>query len=304
MFDRQRYERALEQIDEAPMLEDYYAGLCALAEAQGRVPDPRFVAHALGLSPPDTAALEQFNGRVTAGQLAGATVAQVHDELWYRRPMVAAQRSTEGSSAARTRSANGSATTPPVVERPAPSSALGERQAVRQWSDFTITVGPTVLSRIEREIHEAVQAFHTNVETGGWLYAHYTPDAQGVPIIQATGPGQSAKHSASRLTLSHPRELEDELASSAVLVGDWHTHPGAWTGDPTDQASDADEEAWKGRLEKLASGSRWVGLIFTPGVMGWTSPLYFGFLTHENEHGVVCEQATVIEGQISSGWVA
>jgi hypothetical protein len=258
LFDRQRYEWALAQMDEALTLDDYYAGLRALAEAQGRVPDPRYRSH------------------------------------WPRGRHVAAQRSTEGPPAARMRSAD--------VSGPSPAPAAGE--VVREWSDFTITVGPTVLSRIEREIHEAVQAFDSNVETGGWLFAHYTPDAEGVPIIQATGPGRSARHSASRLTLAHPRELEDELASSAVLVGDWHTHPATWTGDPSDQASQADEEAWGGRLETLASSTRWVGLIFTPGVMGWTSPLYHGFLTHENEHGVVvCEQATVVEGQISPGWV-
>lgn len=57
-------------------------------------------------------------------------------------------------------------------------------------------------------------------------------------------------------------------------------------------------------MEKLRSCSRWVGLIFTPVVMGWTCPVYHGFLTHKNDHGLmVCEQATVIEGQISSGWV-
>jgi hypothetical protein len=88
------------------------------------------------------------------------------------------------------------------------------------------------------------------------------------------------------------------------LCGDWHTHPAIWAGDPSDQASESDEEAWKHRLETVTSLSRWVGLIFTTGELGWTNPVYHGFLTHQNEHGVVvCEQATVTEGRTSSGWV-
>jgi hypothetical protein len=149
---------------------------------------------------------------------------------------------------------------------------------------------------MEREMREVIWAFDSQVETGGWLYAHYAPDAEGVIVVQATGPGASAEHSEGRLRLSHPRELEAELAPSVVLVGDWHAHPWTWTGDPTDQASEADEQAWRGRLETLTSCSRWVGLIFTPGAMGWSSPVYHGFLTRRNEDGVViCEQATVLE---------
>jgi hypothetical protein len=194
--------------------------------------------------------------------------------------------------------------TPVWSQTPARSHSAAPREvseAVREWSDFTIMVSPSVLARIEREIHEVVWAFDEGVETGGWLYAHYTPDAEGVPIIQATGPGRSAKHSANRLKLAHPRELEDELVSLAVLVGDWHTHPAPWRGDPSDQASETDEEAWKDRLETLASCDSWVGLIFLPGVMGWMCPVYHGFLTHINEHGVVvCEQATVLERSLSN----
>ena len=86
-----------------------------------------------------------------------------------------------------------------------------------------------------------------------------------------------------------------------MLVGDWHAHPWRSRSDPTDRASDADENAWRNHRETLASCSRHLGLIFTPGAsMGWTCPNYYGYLTHENEDGVVvCEQAAVAEAGIA-----
>jgi hypothetical protein len=299
--------------DEAPTTADYYAGLCALAEASARrVPDLVHVARAFGLPPPDEAALERFHADLLAGRIPTESTAATIRERYYVPQ--AAGRSRAGASASErstldwttrpsappvaTPSRNGDA--PWFIGEPAPGAEDGspdEREHERAWSDKTITVANSVLSRIEREIREATWAFGTNVETGGWLYAHYAPDADGILIIAATGPGPSGEHAVGRLRLSHPRELEDELFAGAVLVGDWHSHPWTWAGDPSDQASKGDEEAWGHRLETVASCSPWVGLVFTP---GGTTPVFHGFLTHKNEHGVVvCEQAIAVEAGIS-----
>jgi len=301
-------------MDEAPSFVDYYAGLCALAEARGRVPHPAHVARALGLPLPNKAAVARFEEDVISGRIPrGMTVAQVRER--YCVPQ-AAGRSRAGASAAERSDSTWTRSSTPVetpsrngdapawfISEPAPRAEDDDLDdhPERAWSDLTITVANSVLSRIEREIREAAWAFETNVETGGWLYAHFAPDGEELTITAATGPGPSAEHNPDRLRLSHPRELEDELGSPAILVGDWHTHPWRWRGDPTDQASAADEKAWGSRLETVASWSPWVGLVFTPnGSMGWTTPLFHGFLTRKTEHDVVvCEQATVVEAEIS-----
>jgi len=152
-----------------------------------------------------------------------------------------------------------------------------------------------VLATIEREIQEARWAFDGSpLETGGWLCSLYAPTEEGVYVVGATGPGPSAEHALGRLRLSHPREIENDLleAAAALLVGDWHSHPWSWRGDPTDQASSADETAWASRIETLTSQPVWVGLVFTPGS---PSHNFHGFVSRTTESGaVVCEQCEVL----------
>jgi hypothetical protein len=68
---------------EAPTSADYYAGLCALAEARGRVPDLVYVAKAFGLPPPDRGALERFHDDVVSGRIPGGTPAAEVRERYY-----------------------------------------------------------------------------------------------------------------------------------------------------------------------------------------------------------------------------
>lgn len=279
-------------------MRSYCAQWVADRRARGLDPDPKMVARAEGRHATQ-AEFDAWERRL--GIREGPTLPEPE------RSFQPSTRSAADSRRARFRSLDQDGAAEEDDEQAtAQSRTTRELDApdVRAWSDFTITVAPSVLSRIEREILGAVWAFDSAVETGGWLLSHYAPGQAEARIILATGPGPSAKHAAGRLQLSHPRELEDELVPGAVLVGDWHTHPTTWTGDPTDQASEPDEEAWKHRLETVTSLSSWVGLIFTPGELGWTNPIYHGYLTHQNENGVVvCNQATVTEGRISPGCI-
>jgi hypothetical protein len=149
--------------------------------------------------------------------------------------------------------------------------------------------------------------------SGGWAFERgrpcrspndrSSPVPEALPIRGERGFARSIRMVQPKRTTSKPLPSH-VLRESTVLVGDWHTHPTIWTGDPTDQASEPDEEAWKHRLETVTSLSSWVGLIFTPGELGWTNPIYHGYLTHQNENGVVvCKQATVTEGRISPGFI-
>jgi hypothetical protein len=83
MFDRDAYERAIKQMDEALTPEDYSSGLCALMEAQGRVPRLSEVARAFGLPPPDRAAIKAFEEDVIHGRIpSGTTAAEVRKRFY------------------------------------------------------------------------------------------------------------------------------------------------------------------------------------------------------------------------------
>lgn len=180
-------------------------------------------------------------------------------------------------------------------------------QRERSWADFTIELSHGTLHSIEEEIRAALWAFdyREDFETGGYLYAHYGPRSEHVKVVEATGPGPQAKLRSSAealtFTLSSPSSCQgDSHVPGSILVGDWHSHPWPSREHPTDQASDADETAWRNRRETYADGRPYVSVIFTPsGSMGWTSPRYYGYVTYENADGVVvCEQATVVEAGV------
>jgi hypothetical protein len=179
----------------------------------------------------------------------------------------------------------------------------------RSWADFTIELSNGTLTRIEEEIRAAIWAhdYRDDFETGGWLYAHYAPRSEHVKVVAATGPGPHARFGSTDehldLTISSPSSCCEDDYVPGILVGDWHSHPWPSRDHPTDQASDADETAWRNRRETYAAGRPYVSVIFTPGPqMGWAAPAYYGYVTHENDDGVVvCEQATVVEERVSPG---
>src|SRR6266545_6844431 len=122
-------------MDEAPTLANYYAGLCALAEAQGRVPDLVYVARAFGLPPPDKAALARFHDDVASGRIpGGTTVAQVREQYYVPR---ASGRSRAGASASERSDSTWTRSSTPVEPSrngDAPSWFIGGDTAARGYA--------------------------------------------------------------------------------------------------------------------------------------------------------------------------
>jgi hypothetical protein len=311
-FDRRAYDQAIAEEDEALDAGDtagYYRAVCAQKEAQGGVPRLADVARAFGLPAPSKAAVARFEDDVVDGRIPlGTTAEQIRRQL-----LAGGSRSRVDFPSARERSWHLgeeraraalplSAVAPQPargrvgpVERAEPDNEPAETLA---WADdFTIRLSVGALSAIENEIRDAIWRFDVeSVETGGWLYGLYGHGAHGgddVIVVHATGPGPEAVHGRDRVKLSHPSTMPFDGA----LVGSWHSHPSRWSGDPNDQASDADLEAWHSHRVKLCNASRHIGVIFTPDLtMGWTSPQFHGYLVGEDEDGRrFCLQATVEE---------
>jgi hypothetical protein len=183
---------------------------------------------------------------------------------------------------------------------PSPSADVNGDEVpelVSAGSGFRIRVAPSALTAIEREVGDAMWRFdEREVETGGYLYALYAPEPEGVRIVHASGPGPSSEHWRTKLRLSQPEQVRaafpQALGPSLLLrVGDWHGHP---VPDPV--PSEADLKSWM-HSQESAGVSRYVGLIVTPGrEMGWMSPDFHGWVTRQDERGaLVCEGAKVSE---------
>ena len=157
---------------------------------------------------------------------------------------------------------------------------------------FTVHLPLSTEKKIEREILDA-RAGMGDVETGGVLYSLYRPNYERVLLHHATGPGKDARHARAELTLSSPKTVEaefDEWSERArfVEVGNWHSHP---TEDAEPSRSDLRNWAsWRG----LSGLWRYLGLIVTPGELGWMTPRFHAWITTRDEHGrLVTEPATI-----------
>lgn len=163
-------------------------------------------------------------------------------------------------------------------------------------SGFEITLTASVAEAIKREISHAFWRFESReIETGGWLFAHYQPDDRRALIVHASGPGRNVDHGPGRVRLSEPGEVEadfDDLLARArlVRVGDWHSHP---TRDSV--PSDADLANWA-RHSDESGVLPYAGVIVTPGEVGWMTPEFHGWVTREDDRGLlVCEPGTIDE---------
>jgi hypothetical protein len=286
-FDRERYERALKQQDEATTEADYYAASCALAEAQDRVPNPGMVARAEGRRA-TRAEWDAWERPLGIGGISAS-------------PAGASQRSRPSwHLEARERSR------PPAPRRPwdvdakdpvrdAPEAEAAELEATRPTFEIRLTAG--VCTSIQREVVDAMWRFdRQDVESGGWLYAVYPPDVDSVRVVYASGPGPEAKHASGELLLTNPSAASswvDDVGITSRLrrCGDWHSHP---VRDP--KPSPKDVSTWETH-RRAAGVSHYASLIVTPGKdMGWMAPVFNGYVTHEDEHGVlVCDGAAVWE---------
>jgi hypothetical protein len=157
-------------------------------------------------------------------------------------------------------------------------------------------------ARIEREILDMNLEFGEFRENGGRIYAFYQPAVDGIELISATGPGPGSTHGPLSMQLGN--QTADELgpARDRLLVGTWHAEPQ----EPQDgnvRPSEADMCTWARGLERL-NAERYIGLIVTPGEIGWTTPRFRAwvvssgeaawFISSGDDRGrFVCEPATV-----------
>jgi proteasome lid subunit RPN8/RPN11 len=295
MFDRQRYERALKQIDEAPTLDDYYAGLVALAEAQGRTPNPQLRARAEGRSV-EPGEWEAWRRQLGIGNVDGTS--NPGSARWSPSREVAG-RSDDGVGHGRRRPRWHLPTGEAARRQSRRSRSEPAQEApelLETGSGFTIQLAASACEAMEREVLESIWQFDSlAMETGGWLYSHYRPDGgrQQALVIHASGPGRNGEHSVGSVRLSDPREVErdfDDLTARAGLirVGDWHSHPAR---DPI--PSHGDLTVWANNSDR-AGVLPWSSVILTPGELGWAVPDFHGYVTREDDEGLlVCEPAVV-----------
>jgi proteasome lid subunit RPN8/RPN11 len=166
-------------------------------------------------------------------------------------------------------------------------------------SGFEITLCASVAEAIEREISESFWRFESReIESGGWLYAHYKPDDRRVSVVHASGPGSNGRHGDCQVRLSDPDEVkagfDDLLARARLLrVGDWHSHP---TRDPV--PSNADLANW-GRHSENSGVLPYAGVIVTPVEVGWMTPEFHGWVIREDDDGLlVCEPGKIGEPRL------
>jgi hypothetical protein len=83
--------------------------------------------------------------------------------------------------------------------------------------------------------------------------------------------------------------LDDVLAiARLVRVGDWHSRPVR-----DSIPSDADLAKWA-RHSDAADVLPYVGVVVTPGELGWTTPRFYGWVTREDDQGLlVCEPGKI-----------
>jgi proteasome lid subunit RPN8/RPN11 len=80
------------------------------------------------------------------------------------------------------------------------------------------------------------------------------------------------------------------LQTQLVRVGDWHSHP---NDDPI--PSDADLRTW-GLHSEDAGVVPYAGVIVTPGEVGWMTPEFYGWVTREDDRGLlVCGPGRIDE---------
>jgi proteasome lid subunit RPN8/RPN11 len=263
-------------------LQDYYAELVAIARKQGRDPSPEKVARAEGreVEPGEIEAWERRLG-IDSYEIKGP-----QRSSWSPSP-----RSDIGPRW-HLRSADETSTR--SRSRPSSLPELHETGG----SGFTVALSPSVSTAIQEEVLAAIWEFDSReIETGGYLYGLYPADEDRVSIVYASGPGHNGKHGSGRMRLSDPNDVESSFddtlrRAGLVRVGDWHSHP--WD-DPI--PSDADLRAW-GSNSDDAGVLPYTAVIATPAPdLGWTCPRLNGWVTREDEQGVlICEPAKVSDG--------
>jgi proteasome lid subunit RPN8/RPN11 len=156
-------------------------------------------------------------------------------------------------------------------------------------STFTLRFTPAIRRDIERECdrvnHLAYEQLGVPAESGGYLFSHYSPRAEGVKIVYASA--DASEHTTHSVLLNDPVDVmkairagehgEYRTRADLRLCGSWHSHP---IHDPTPSRQDL--ENWANRLQRSGADS-WVAVIVTPSSpdngVGWSIPQLHGYRT-------------------------
>jgi proteasome lid subunit RPN8/RPN11 len=172
--------------------------------------------------------------------------------------------------------------------RSAASTTTGVELLDEPESTFALKLGMNVRRDIERECsrinHLAYDQLGAPAEAGGYLFAHYSPRADGVQVVYASA--DASEHTTHSVLLNDPVDVKNAvragehgefLARAALrLIGSWHSHP-----EFIPRPSRQDLENWAHRLQRSGADS-WVSVIVTPSneAGGWMYPQLHPFRTH------------------------
>jgi hypothetical protein len=265
------------------MNSEYYAELCAIAEAQRRVPDLLHVARAGGLPPPDHDALERFREDVAAGRISGLTTEQVLEHYYAARDSMA---SDSRSSATAGSKSSGDAPT------------MGSNGHDSNWTPRRHrTTNPKLTVSIRDSTWEDLHRFarataDDGLETGGFLFGDQVRSWHAhVSVSRVTSMVRARAETSASLNLEALVQAKADIRASEGAyatfgeIGSWHTHPNSQSGQP----SDADLDTWLNGCDFLER--RYVGLILTahPSDERWTRPHVHGWVVRRDAR---CERAT------------
>jgi hypothetical protein len=282
-------------------LRGYYAQLVARRRSYGGDPDPRLIALAEG-RPVEPGEIEAWERRLGIDSIA---IDIPSHSRWRKSPSILSGSGPPSprSASPDSRSASGrprwylrSADETSARRRSRPSGSSRELPELHETgSGFAVALSPSTSKAIGEEVLAALWEFdNREIETGGYLYGFYLPDEDGVSVVFASGPGHNGKHASRQVQLSDPSEIEVPV-DGLIWVGDWHSEPVQW--DTDSLPSDPDLSMWARHSEE-AGVLPYASLIVTPAPdLGWTCPRFNGWITREDEDGVlVCEPAKVSDG--------
>jgi hypothetical protein len=142
-------------------------------------------------------------------------------------------------------------------------------------STFALRLGLSIRREIEDECQRVNEIARSQIgtegETGGYLFSHYSPRAEGVTIVHASADG--VKHTTHSVALEDP---VDAKRSGLKLCGNWHSHGSS--SDPRPSINDLNN--WAEHLRRSGLDS-FASLIVTPGSeLGWMIPRLHAYRTY------------------------
>jgi hypothetical protein len=174
-------------------------------------------------------------------------------------------------------------------------------------SGLTVTVGAGALETIHREIRAQRRAIEEEqLETGGGLFGpplrSWTTQAQvAIATVAAASRGRGEVEIAYGEIEATESSLIRVHGSHLRRLGDFHVHPRCPVG-RIGEPSDTDMRTWLSELDRIdhsRSATRYLGIIATVGVRGWSSKprLHAWVVSRDNRGRPICEPATLTESR-------